>query len=159
MENDPSGQPILGIDPNCVGIHSIFSTDNNLLVITIDITFDVTSNKFNLLQLFGLVRSPYFCWIFRKPLCHSFMFISSLKYCLHISNKVRLFSSFGEIPLRPPALWRVSFFIASKNSRYERGNPRLYVPILLVAPNLLSLCYCRLYENAFSVYRSSRYLW
>ena len=58
MENDPSGQPVLGVDPNCVGIPSIFSADCNLLVITIDITFDVTSNKLIPLQLFGLVRSP-----------------------------------------------------------------------------------------------------
>ena len=60
MENDPSGQPVLGVDPNCVGIPSIFSADCNLLVITIDITFDVTSNKFIPLKLFGLVRSPFF---------------------------------------------------------------------------------------------------
>ena len=117
MENNPSGQPVLTVDPNCAGIPSIFSADYNLLVITIDINFDVTSNKFILLQLFGLVRSPFFGRIFREPLYHSSMFISSLKYCLHISNKVRLFSSlrafmaFGEILLRPPALWRVSFLL------------------------------------------------
>ena len=60
MENDPSGQPVLGVDPNYVGIPSMFSTDCNLLVITIDLTFDVTSNKFITLQLLGLVRSPFF---------------------------------------------------------------------------------------------------
>ena len=85
MENDPSVQPVLGVDPNCVGIPSMFSADYNLLVITIDITFDVTSNKFIPLQFFGLVRYPFFGRIFRKPLCHS------LKYCLHISNKYTYF--------------------------------------------------------------------
>ena len=59
MDNDLSGQSILGVDPNCVGIHLMFSADCNLLVITIDIIFDVTSNKFIPLQLFGLVRSPF----------------------------------------------------------------------------------------------------
>ena len=91
MENDPSGQPVLGVDPNCVGIHSMFSANYNLLVITIDITFDVISNKFMSLQLFGLVMSHFFGKIFRKPLYYSSMFISPLKYFIHMSNKVRLF--------------------------------------------------------------------
>ena len=59
MGNDPSGQPVLGVDPNCVGIPSMFSADCNLLVITIDINFDVTSNKSIPLQLYGLVWSPF----------------------------------------------------------------------------------------------------
>ena len=60
MENDPSGQPVLGVDQNRVGIPSMFSADCNLLVIPIDITFDVKPNKCIPLQLFGLVRSPFF---------------------------------------------------------------------------------------------------
>ena len=93
IENDPSGQPVLGVDPKFVGIPSMFSADCNLLVITIDITFDVTFNKFMPLQLFGLARSPFFSKILREPLYHSSMFISPLKYFIHMSNKVRLFSS------------------------------------------------------------------
>ena len=93
MEKDQSGPPVLGVDPNCVGIPSMFSADYNVLVISIDITFDVTSNKFIPLQLFELVRSPFFGRIFREYLCYSSMLISPLKYFLYMSNKVRLFSS------------------------------------------------------------------
>ena len=91
MEKDQSGPPVLGVDPNCAGIPSMFSADYNLLVIIIDINFDVISNKFMPLQLFWLVMSHFFGKIFRKPLCYSSMFISPLKYFIHMSNKVRLF--------------------------------------------------------------------
>ena len=60
MENDPSGQPVLGVDQNRVEIPSMFSADCNVLVISIDITFDVTSNKVIPIQLFSLVKSPFF---------------------------------------------------------------------------------------------------
>ena len=60
MENDSLGQPVFGVDTTCMGIPSMFRADCNLLVITIDTTFDVTSNNFIPLQLFGLVLSPFF---------------------------------------------------------------------------------------------------
>ena len=88
----------------------MFSTDCNLLIITMDITLDGTFNKIIPLQLFGLERAPFLGKIFKLPHYHSSMLTSPSKHFTQISNRVCLFSSlrsfmvFGEMPLRSTAL-------------------------------------------------------
>ena len=71
IECDPSEQPVFGDEPNWKGMPSILRADWSLLVIIIDITFEVTSNKLIPLQLLVFDQSPFFGSIFRLPICQS----------------------------------------------------------------------------------------
>ena len=95
------------------------------VVKTVDTIFETTSSKFLPLQLFGSKKSP-FLWIFQFTYFHYSISKSSLKQLEQIWNRACFFSSFkvfitfGDIPFRPGALWRVNLLIVIENSFQER---------------------------------------